>query len=196
MDFIKKLNLAALISLTVGQTAMAAELVPRDRQEAASAYCEVEWTNYVNHASNQTLDDWAGYPPLGIDPDIDTPTTDAFNKFALSALALAEYLGSYSQMTPTELQKPEQYARFKSQFDLATCLTPTEAEKDLIVAFGQSTMGLSETKIRTEFFAAINLHSCTGIEGNSKKIFQLDPQSASFSSDFQAIQATIVTSCE
>ncbi|MEP6241809.1 hypothetical protein, partial [Erythrobacter sp.] len=147
-------------------------------------------------ASNQTLDDWAGYPPLGIDPDIDTPTTDAFNKFALSALALAEYLGSYSQMTPTELQKPEQYARFKSQFDLATCLTPTEAEKDLIVAFGQSTMGLSETKIRTEFFAAINLHSCTGIEGNSKKIFQLDPQSASFSNDFQAILTAIVTTCE
>lgn len=196
MQFTKKIISAVALLTVFGQIAEAADLVPRDRREAAAAYCSAEWASYTKHASNDTLDTWAGYPPLGIDPSLDTPTTDAFNKYALSAVVLSELFTNYLSLDTAELQNAEQFARFKSQFELATCMVPTETEKDLIVAFAKSARGISEDKMRAEFFEIFNQFSCTGIEEGSKQIVQLSPQSDSFSRDATAILSSTLKVCE
>lgn len=177
--------------LAMSGAIMAEQRNTATQSEIAANHCAAEWAEF--EALNPEA--WNNFAPVEIDPDIDTATTEAFDKFGAAAIALDDYVGSFIGFADAKNHNPAYFTLTRTKYDLAMCLTPTEAERDLIVELARSTIDGSDDEIRAILFKAFDQFDCMQIADASDAIFSLEPSSQPFSIDFAEITSAHVIAC-
>ena len=161
------------------------------QSEIAATHCAAELARFEALKS----DAWNELALVEIDPEIDTATTEAFNKFGAAAIALADYFGSFIGFADAENQNPAYFALARTKYDLAMCLIPTEPERDLVVELARSTTDAPNDEIRAILFKAFDQFDCMQVAEASDAIFRLEPSSQPFSIGFEAITSAHMRVC-
>ncbi len=180
----------ALIFATV-TTSAAGSVQSISRPEIAARHCGDAWAK-LQRLDPQIL---ANVAHAEIDPQIDPETTEAFNKFGTAVIIMRDYVGTFVAFSSQEYQSPANFKLAQAKYDLLACLSPDEQERNLIVAFARKMANFPKRGIRPKLFGTFDKFKCMQWDQASEQVFQLDPTSASFSTDFEAIKSTTMKSC-
>lgn len=181
----------ALLVLT-SNVSYAGNLVTISRPDIAAASCPTEWANLLALRPEH----WADTNPIQIDPSLDDATTEAINKYFVAIMASADHVSTILDLTEIEAHPQSYFDEAKAKYDLSTCLTPTQIERDLIVeATKLGRTSATEDTIRAKLFEAFDQYECMAIAQASVQIFRLDPQSVTFQLDHERIISTTLNEC-
>ncbi|WP_394182252.1 hypothetical protein [Yoonia maritima] len=185
--------LALLSAFILTSTASNGEdLETISRPDIAAANCPVEWAALTALET----DLWEDTNPIGIDPSLDQGTTNAINKYFLWIMAREAHVASLIGISDPNVDVSSYFDGAKAKYNLSTCLTMTQAERDLVVAaYHAHSPSRPEDRIRARFFDAFDEYECMGLARASAQVFQLNPQSASFQSDYEKIMSTTLQEC-
>lgn len=182
---------SAAVLIMSGGSSMADMRATVSQIEVAEANCPSEWSDLAQLKPNA----WAELGAFEVDPEIAPVTTEAFNKSATAVIAMADYMGSFVGLTDPENQNPIFLALARAKYELAMCLIPTEAERNLIVELARSNNIASDEEIRAAFFKGFDQFQCMRVADASEQIFDLDILSPDFPSDFEAITTSTMKVC-
>lgn len=118
---------SATLILAMSGAIMAQERHTVTQSEIAATHCAAEWARF----EALKPDAWNELALVEIDPEIDTATTEAFNKFGAAAIALADYFGSFLGFADAKNRNPAYFALARTKYDLAMCLIPTDLSATL-----------------------------------------------------------------
>jgi len=187
----KSLFVAALL-LSIGSSAISETSVTIALPEIATNYCPAEWARFETLNPNP----WAELGPAEIDPNIDIGTTEAYNKYAVAVIALADYFGSFVGFSDPDNQNESYFTQARSKYDLAICLTPSNADRELIVELARTTTQVSDAEIRLSLFKGFDQFDCMQIALASEAIFDEGIQNQFSSFDFEAITSAHMKVCD
>ena len=155
--------------------------------EVVSLHCAAEWAKFEGEKPKV----WTTLNPIEIDPTLDAAATDAFNKYTVAVIALADYMGVFVGFSAETNQTLEYSDVARAKFDLTMCLLPTEAERDLIVDVARSTTGASDDAIRAKMFEGFDQFECMQFAKASEAIFSVE----SFPFDYKTITEANMKTC-
>lgn len=162
------------------------------RPDIAAANCPTEWATLV--ALDPDL--WADTHPIEIDPSLDDVTTAAVNKYFLAIMASADHVSTILGFARPDAHTQSYFDEAKAKYNLSTCLIPTQVERDLIVELAKlGRTSATEETIRAQLFEAFNQYECMAFAQASAQVFRLNPQSATFPSDYEEIMSSTLNPC-
>ncbi|WP_299703838.1 hypothetical protein [uncultured Tateyamaria sp.] len=160
--------------------------------EIAAQHCPAEWSALATLQP----DAWAAFGTVEDDPDVDSAHIAAFNKYTAAAIALADYFGSLIGLPNAVAQDPASFDVTRARFALTQCLMPTVYDRGVVMAFSRlKEPGMPDDVLEKALFEGFDLYECMRAPEASEQIFALDPMSASFAEDHQAIMLAIMVPC-
>ncbi|MCF6273418.1 MAG: hypothetical protein L3J37_09570 [Rhodobacteraceae bacterium] len=182
----------AMLVLT-GTVSYAENLDTISRPDIAATNCPTEWANLVALQPGY----WADTNPIEIDPSLDDVTTEAVNKYFLAIMALADHVSNILGFAEIDAHTQSYFDEAKAKYNLSTCLTPTQAERDIIVEAAKlGRTSATEDTIRVKLFEAFDQYECMAFAQVSAQILRLDPQSVTFPLDYEDIISTTLNECK
>lgn len=183
---------AAMALVLSGTYSRAESLDAISRPNIAAATCPTEWAALITFEP----DLWADTNPISIDRSLDQATTDAVSKYFVAIMASADHVATIISFTEPGEPTQSSFDEAKAKYDLSKCLTLTPAERDLVVELALlGRPSRTEEKAEGALFEVFDQYDCSGFAEASEKIFQLDPQSASFEADYREIMSGTAKDC-
>lgn len=191
MTFTYRLTaLTALIAL-VSTPAVAEQDQSITVVEIAKTHCAVEWGAFETLKPGA----WSELVAVKTDADLDAASTEAFNTYAAALFALADYSASFVGLADEANQTPANIALARAKYDLATCLFPTDDERDRVVALSQGKPDALDADLHETLFEAFDQFECMRFDKASEAIFALELTEQSPTFDFQAITSATMKVC-
>lgn len=187
----RSVTLALATALAVGILPKPAVAQDVALAAVAAQQCPAQWAA----VAVQTPNTWDAFDPIEIDPTLDPAFTDAWNRYSVAVLALAQFIGDFAALSADTPEERPDFASAAARLDLAECLIPTEAQRATIVAVTMDQHNLSAVEASAALFAGFDGFACMGIAPASREIFDLDPTSATYLEDYQSIIERVMTPC-
>lgn len=157
----------------------------------AAQHCPAEWSALAAHAPPA----WGGLDPIEIDPNLAPAVTQAWNRYAVAVVALAQVVRDFVAVGSDNPAERPDFALATARLDLAECLMPTEAQRATIVAFAMDQRALSEAQANEALFRGFDDFACMGMAPASRAILALDPSSDTYMQDHVEITERLMTPC-
>lgn len=182
------------ISLVLATSGISKAELPEtvSRIETATNHCAAEW----KQLGDPEPAFWAAIPPDEIDPRIDAATGEAFRKYGVAKIALADYVTAFVGLSDPKNHNTAYLTQAQAKYNLVTCLTPTMSERELIIEMARKTTKVPDQEIHVILFEGIDKFECMQFAKASEVFFGWDLSDSSNPFDYKAITEANMKICD